>query len=151
MRFTLCIMSLLHCGSRPKRRMHRAYVKACCACPNRTWPDSCSTGTAVNLDKLAKLARLAGSVRTGGKGSVRRKTKAAYKNATNGAPVHNWDAKSTCILSSLGILAALLFLRSNRGKRGYEQSSVCRTYFLSSIFLFYPAGWVAALTVLEAS
>jgi len=36
---------------------------------------------AVNAEKLAKLQRMAAGVRTGGKGSVRRKKKAAHKNA----------------------------------------------------------------------
>lgn len=35
----------------------------------------------VNAEKLAKLQRMAAGVRTGGKGSVRRKKKAAHKNA----------------------------------------------------------------------
>lgn len=36
---------------------------------------------AINAEKLAKLQRMAAGVRTGGKGSVRRKKKAAHKNA----------------------------------------------------------------------
>ena len=36
-------------------------------------------GTAVNKEKLAKLQKMAAGVRTGGKGSVRRKKKAVHK------------------------------------------------------------------------
>ncbi len=47
-----------------------------------SWPPCSGLGMPVDQEKLAKLAA---SVRTGGKGSVRRKKKAVHKTATTGS------------------------------------------------------------------